>query len=131
MPNGEPLAIAQAWQEAANAQDIERLIELSDVNIEIVGPRGSGFGQQLLRDWMARAGLTLETLRAFARGEQIVLEQHGIWRSLETGEVTGDKTLASTFHVQAGRVVRFARYDQLATALAAVGLTEADERVIQ
>jgi hypothetical protein len=128
MPTEEALAIALAWQEAANAQNIERLIELSDADIEMVGPRGSGFGHQLLRDWIARAGLTLETRRAFAQGADVVLEQRGIWRSLESGEVTGDKTLASAFQVQAGRVTRFARHDQLDTALAAAGLTEADER---
>ena len=32
----------QAWQNAANTQDKGRLLELSDPNIEIVGPRGSG-----------------------------------------------------------------------------------------
>ncbi|HEV8191353.1 MAG TPA: hypothetical protein VGP82_07685 [Ktedonobacterales bacterium] len=82
---------------AANAQHVERLLELSDPNIEVVGPRGSRFGHQLMRDWLARAGLELETLHVFARGDTPVLEQHGIWRSQETGEVTGKKVLASFF----------------------------------
>jgi hypothetical protein len=71
------LAIVQAWQEAANSQNIDRLLELS---IEVVGPRGSGFGYQLLRDWIARAGLTLETLRVFVHGNTVVVEQHGAWK---------------------------------------------------
>ncbi|HEY7355791.1 MAG TPA: hypothetical protein VH590_04960 [Ktedonobacterales bacterium] len=128
MSREEALAVVLAWQEAANAPDIDRLIALSDVNIEIVGPRGSGFGQQLLRDWMGRAGLTLETLRAFVRGETVALEQRGIWRALESGEVTGDRRLASVFHVKHGRVIRFARYDRLDEALEAAGLNQADER---
>ncbi len=130
MAPGDSLAIVQAWQEAANAQDSDRLIALSDPNIEVVGPRGSGFGHQLLRDWLARAGLTLQTRRAFVRGAQVVLEQQGIWRSLATGEVTGARTLASAFQVKDRQVIRFARYDDLAAAFAAAGLTEADEEVL-
>jgi hypothetical protein len=119
--------IAAAWQQAANDQDIERLLAISDPNIEIVGPRGSGYGHQLLRDWLGRAGLTLATLRAFARGETVVLAQRGVWRSIEGGDVMGERDLASRFDVQNGRVVRFARYDSLEEALDAANLGHADE----
>jgi len=118
---------AAAWQQAANDQDNERLLSLSDPNIEVVGPRGSGYGHQLLRDWLSRAGLTLTTLRAFASGGKVVLAQHGVWRSLESEAVTGERDVASRFDVDGGRVVRFARYDSLDEALGAAGLTFADE----
>src|SRR5258708_30740143 len=71
-----PTAIVQAWQAAANQQDIDRLLALSDANIEIVGPRGSGYGHQLLRDWIARAGLQLTTLRTFTCAQTVVPDQH-------------------------------------------------------
>lgn len=119
--------IAEAWQQAANDQDSEHLLALSDPNIEVVGPRGSGFGHQLLRDWLSRAGLSLTTLRAFGRDNTVVLAQHAVWRSIETGAVTGERDLASRFDVDGGRIVRFARYDSLDEALAAAGLTVADE----
>jgi hypothetical protein len=121
-----PFEIVTAWQQAANEQDIERLLAVSDANIEIVGPRGSGYGHQLLRDWLGRAGLRLETSRAFARGKTVVLAQRGVWRSLESGAVTGERDLASRFDVADGRVVRFARYDSLDEALGASGLGLAD-----
>jgi hypothetical protein len=121
-----PVEIAEAWQQAANQQDSERLLALSDPNIELVGPRGSGYGHQLLRDWLGRAGLRLTTLRAFGRGNTVVLAQHGIWRSVETEAATGERDLASQFVVAGGRVMRFARYDSLAEALAAAGLSDAD-----
>jgi hypothetical protein len=38
-----PYKVVQAWQEAVNNQDLERLLQLSDPNIEIVGPRGPGW----------------------------------------------------------------------------------------
>jgi hypothetical protein len=114
------------WLDAANRQDLDRLLELSDPNIEIVGPRGSGHGHQLLRDWLARAGLTLETRQAFVRGSVVALAQHGVWRSSETGAVTGESEVASHFRVRGRRVVQFARYDNLDAALAAAGLSEQD-----
>ncbi|HJT76825.1 MAG TPA: nuclear transport factor 2 family protein, partial [Gemmataceae bacterium] len=87
MQQPNPLAVVRAWQEAANRQDAERLVELSTPDVEVVGPRGSGHGHQLLRDWLGRAGLTLETRRAFTRGDAVVLAQHGVWRSAATGAV--------------------------------------------
>jgi len=65
-----------------------------------VGPRGSGYGHQLRRDWMARAGLTLEIQRTFAREKTVVMAQHGI---------------------------RFARFDDLESALKDGDLAEVDE----
>lgn len=129
MQQADAVAVVQAWQAAANGQDGDRLIDLSDPNIEIVGPRGSGFGALLLREWLARAGLTLETQRIFARDQVVVVAQHGVWRSVETGEVQGEADLASRFRVVDGRVVQFARHDQLDQALEAAGLDPADELV--
>lgn len=124
-----PFALVRAWQEAANNQDIERLLELSAPTIEIVGPRGSGFGHQLLRDWLGRAGLQLTTLRAYARGNVVVLAQHGVWHSIETEAVTGERDLASRFQVDDQHVVQFARYDDLQDALKEADINDADEIV--
>ncbi len=129
MQRDSPLAIVQAWQDAANAQDVDRLLALSDPAIEVIGPRGSGRGHQLLRDWLGCAGLRLATRRVFARGDAVVLAQHGVWRSVETGEVTGEADLASRFRVAGRRVVQFARHDSLDAALAEAGLDHSDESV--
>ncbi|MDQ2805890.1 MAG: nuclear transport factor 2 family protein [Chloroflexota bacterium] len=129
MDTTTPIAVVLAWQEAANRQDAERLLALSDPQIEIVGPRGSGYGHELLRAWLGRAGLELTTLRVFARGSVVVLAQHGIWRAAETGVVIGEADLASQYRVVAGQVVQFARHDHLDKALAAAGLSPRDEQV--
>jgi hypothetical protein len=120
-------AIVQAWQDAANRQDIDQLLARSSPDIEIVGPRGSGYGHQLLRDWLSRAAVHLTTLRAFARGSHVVVAQQGVWRSLDTGEVTGEREIASYFRVEDGRVARYARFDNLDDALAEAGLSQRDE----
>jgi hypothetical protein len=95
---------------------------------EVIGPRRSGSGQQLLRDWLRRAGLTLDTRRAFVRGNVVVVAQHRVWRSAESGEMTGEADVASLFRVDGQRVVQFARYDSLAEALKVAGLSDQDER---
>lgn len=128
MEQGSPLTIVEAWQDAANHEDLDRLLALSDPNIELIGPRGSGYGHQLLRDWLGRAGLSLQTLRVYVRGNTVVLAQQGVWHSVETGDVTGERNVASRFQVQEHRVVQFERYDSLDAALAEAGLKYSDEK---
>jgi hypothetical protein len=127
MEAGGPVDVARAWVEAVNARDVERVMELSDAEIEIVGPRGSGYGHALLRDWLGHAWLRLEPRRTFARGEMVVQAQHGVWRDAATGEVTGDADVASRLVVRGGRVALYARHDALDEALAAAGLAAGDE----
>ncbi|HMN30474.1 MAG TPA: nuclear transport factor 2 family protein [Caldilineaceae bacterium] len=125
----DPATIVQAWQEAVNAQDVDTLLALSDPQIEIAGPRGSGFGHQLLRDWLARAGLQLTSQRRFGCGPVVVVAQQAVWHAAENGAVTGEAAIASLFRVDGERVVYFRRFDELAEALAAAGLTTADELI--
>ena len=122
-----PLQVALAWQQAANQQDIEQLMALSDPDIEIIGPRGSAFGHDILRQWLARAGLTLSTRRMFARENTVVIAQHGIWRSSETGNLPSEAEVASCFVCTEGRVTKLSRHDHLTEALQTAGLTENDE----
>ena len=122
-----PRDVVQAWQEAANGRDADRLIALSTPDIEIVGPRGSARGHRVLRDWLARAGVELRPLRLFARRDHVVVAQHGAWRAAGTGEVIGEQVVASSFRVVDGRVARVARFDSLDVALADAGLGKVDE----
>jgi len=123
-------ALVQAWQEAVNNQDTHRLLELSDSDIEIVGPRGSGRGLHLLLDWLGRVRLHLITLRAFAYDNAVVVAQHGAWYSIETGEIVGEADIASLFRIKDDRIAQFARYDTLDIALNDAGLRYTDEILI-
>lgn len=127
MTSMSSFALVQQWQEAANQQSGDRLVELSAPDIEVVGPRGSGHGHQLLREWLTRAGLHLTTLRAFARENVVVVAQHGVWRSVETGEIISEQDVASRFRIDGQRVGQFARYDTLDVALNEAGLDYSDE----
>lgn len=132
MQHENPVAVVRDWQEAVNEQDVDRLLALSDPEVAISGPRGSGYGsaRRLLVDWISRAGLRLRALQTFARGGTVVVAQHGTWRSPETGKITGESGLATCFLVKDGIVVQLARHDGsngLHTALKESGLGHKDE----
>jgi hypothetical protein len=116
------LAVVERWQDAVNTDDADALAALSDERIEIVGPRGSGFGSQVFAEWLARAGLTITPTRWFCGPEgTVVVEQDAVWAG------RGSATVASHFEVTGDVVVRYARYDSLDEALRAAGLDAAAE----
>jgi ketosteroid isomerase-like protein len=119
--------IVKAWHEALNDGDVDRLVTLSCPDIEVGGPRGSGHGVQLLREWVDRAGIYLEPQRIFHRADTVVVEQKAQWRSADTGQVTGSQIVGSVFVVRNGRIVRVMRYPDLANALHAGNLYESHE----
>lgn len=123
----DSVAAVRAWQDAVNRQDQAALLGVSDPAIEIIGPRGSAFGHAVLAEWLDRAGLWIEPMRVFVRGRAVVVGQHGVWRA--DGNVIGEAAIASRFVVDKQRVTLYARYDDLATALADAGLTEDDEQL--
>lgn len=121
------LDVVRAWLDAVNDHDEDRVMELSDPDIEIVGPRGSGHGTELLRAWLGHARVRLLPRRSFVHNADVVVEQHGIWYSVMDGRVMGEADVASRFHCRGGRVARYARHDDLDDALRAAGLDRADE----
>lgn len=116
----------RAWHAAVNAGDLERLVALSSSDIEVAGPRGSGRGEQLLRDWFGRAGVRLEPLQTFSRDTVVVVEQRATWASAEADSASAARTVASVFSVADGRVTSVMRHADLASALEATGLTQSD-----
>jgi hypothetical protein len=120
-----PIDIVLAWQLAVSKGDLDRALALSSEDIEVGGPRGSGRGHQLVRDWVGRTGIELDGLRSFQRGPIVVIEQCATWRL--PGGSRSTKTIGTAFEVVGGRVGRVMRYDSLGEALAAAGLTEGDE----
>ena len=119
------IVVVDDWHTALNAGDVERLVGLSTADVEVGGPRGSGRGADLLRDWVARAGITLEPRRRYGRDGTFVVEQTAQWRSAD-GQLTPPQTVASVFRIRDGLVAAVLRYDDVAAALQAAGLDDAD-----
>ncbi len=126
-PLSEEVRVVGAWHDALNGGDGERLLALSRPDVEAGGPRGSGHGAQLLREWLDRANIRLEPRRVFHRTETVVVEQRAEWRSSDTGEVIGSQTVATVFVVRDGLVASVLRHDDLASALHAASLDESSE----
>ncbi len=77
--------VVQAWHEALNEGDVDRLVGLSHPDVEVGGSRGSGRGVRLLREWVERANIRLEPRHLFWSGDTVVVEQSGQWRSPRPG----------------------------------------------
>ena len=118
------VGIVEAWHEALNSGDLQRLVMLSHSDVEVGGPHGSGRGTKLLQEWADRANIRLTPLRVLHRDGTVVVQQEAAWRSAETGLVTGRQTLASVFVVRDGRVASVVRYDNLTNALQKANLDE-------
>jgi SnoaL-like domain len=121
------VAVVAAWHDALNAGEADRLASLVSADIEVGGPRGSGRGVDLLREWVDRAGIHLEPLRVFRRGDIVVVEQRATWRSAETGQPGEPVLVTSIFTVRDNHIHSIMRYDDLDTALNVAGLTMEDE----
>jgi hypothetical protein len=69
----------------------------------------------------------MEPGRVFHRDGTVVVEQSARWPSPEAGQLADPQSVASVFRLRDGVVVSVIRHPDLASALEASGLTEADE----
>jgi hypothetical protein len=109
------IATVLAWHDALNAQDVDTLIELSTGDIEIGDAHGAMQGHAALRDWATSSDLAAEPGRMYVRDGVVVVEQQ-----------TDAQAVASSFRVVHDKVAAVYRHRDLASALAATELTEAD-----
>jgi hypothetical protein len=98
------LDVVRAWQRASRAGDLDTALALSASDIEVGGPRGSGRGHQLVRDWFGRTGIDLVQLRAFHRANVVVIEHRATWRLPEGGIST--RVIGTVFEVAGSRVAK-------------------------
>ena len=102
----KPFETVRAWHAAVNAGDLERLVALSSNDIEVAGPRGSGRGEQLLRDWFGRAGVRLEPLQTFSRDtDVVVVEQRATWAAPEGTAASPPRMIAVLVAAMAERLI--------------------------
>lgn len=114
------LATVLAWHDALNAADLETLLSLSSDDIEIGYAGGASQGHAALRDWAQSLDVKVEPGRIYVNDGVVVVEQQTISTTGETG------TAASAFRVVHDHVTSMFRHDDLAAALAATELNEAD-----
>ncbi len=128
MTQSEPaIALVAAWHDALNSADPDRFAATIHPDVELVGPRGSGFGRALVRDWATHAAITLDPDRWFALGDMVVVAQTARWRDSDTGIPGLPQPVATLFRLHDGLIVHIARHPDLRTALTAADLTLSDE----
>ncbi|MCH9641705.1 MAG: nuclear transport factor 2 family protein [Actinomycetia bacterium] len=114
------MATVLAWHDALNAGNLGTLLSLSSDDIEIGDAHGAAQGHAALREWAQALDAKAEPGRIFVHDGVVVVEQRII-------TVTGEYGMAaSAFRVVHDRVTSVFRHDDLAAALAATELTEAD-----
>jgi ketosteroid isomerase-like protein len=114
------IATVLAWHDALNASDLETLVALSSDDIEIGDAHGAAQGHEALRRWAGSREGTAEPRRMYVHDGIVVVEEKV---SVPDGEVTN---AASAFRVVRDHVTSVFRHEDLAAALAATELTEAD-----
>lgn len=118
----ETINIADGWVEKVNAKDIEGMLELSDHNIELMGPRGSAVGHDTLKQWAEESGIRLTTVTRYAKGDKVVFEQEGTWE-----DQNGQVTVFTFMEIKNGKVIRISRFDTLDDAFGDSGLKDEDK----
>ena len=114
------IATVLAWHDALNASDLETLVALSSDDIDIGDAHGAAQGHEALRRWAASREGIAEPGRMYVHDGVVVVEQKV---STPDGGVTN---AASAFRVVYDHVTSVFRHENLASALAATELTEAD-----
>lgn len=116
------IATVLAWHDALNAADLDTLVALSSEDIEVGDAHGGAQGHAALRKWAAATKTTAEPGRIYVHDGVVVVEQK--ISSPDNPDAT--RTAASAFRVVHDHVTSVFRHDDLASALAATELTEAD-----
>lgn len=114
---------ADKWTEKVNAKDIDAVLELSDHNIELIGPSGSASaGHDTLAEWVRNSDVRLSTKSHYAKGDCVICEQEATW-----GHESGHVMLYTLMEIREGKVHRIARFDSLDGAFGYCSLSEEDK----
>ena len=113
------IATVLAWHDALNEQDFDTLVTLSSDDIDVGDAKGAAQGHAALLDWARSAGVKAEPGRMYVHDGVVVVEQ-------QITSADGTSTAASAFRVVHDHVTSVFRHPDLASALAATELSEAD-----
>jgi hypothetical protein len=116
------IATVLAWHDALNASDLETLVALSSDDIDIGDAHGAAQGHDALCRWAASRKATAEIGRIYVHDGVVVVEQK-LSAPDDPGAVVN---CASAFRVVHDHVTSVFLHQDLASALAATDLTEAD-----
>lgn len=118
----DKIKIAEQWTRKVNERDIKGVLEVSDPHIELIGPRGSAEGHDILRQWVEESGIKMETLDYYAKGNEVICVQRATWEN-QNGHVM----IYTFMDIRNKKVHRLGRYDTLDDAFGQCQLSEEDK----
>lgn len=127
MSSSKSLEIVQAFHDHLANRDADAVVALAADNVEVGGPRGTATGADLLREWVARANVTMTPKRWFAKDDLVIVEQHAVWLDKDSGGEISRQNVTTTFRIEGGKIAGIYRHDDLAASLTLAGLDAADE----
>jgi hypothetical protein len=99
------LAVVETWLDAVDRADAGAATALCAPDVEVVGPRGSVRGREVIGPWLTRAGSTSRPLRwSCGADDAVVVEQDATWTDPGTGAERGRAVVASSFLVAGGAI---------------------------
>lgn len=110
-----------AWHAAVNARDAEAAARLAAPDVRLGGPKGSAAGLDVLRAWVAEAGIRLVPLAWHpVPPGAVVVEERATWPHRADAEPDAAPVLVFTaYRLRDGRIAAVLRFDSLDQALAA------------
>ncbi len=126
-----PVEVVRSWERAAAALDADAVVALCHEDVAMHTPhRGVLHGHEGIRGFLARQSYGVAAhflpVRLFNRGDVVVAETRVEYRWVDTDEVGETAERAVAFELRDGRIARIVVHEDLASALAAEGLSEAD-----
>jgi hypothetical protein len=115
------IATVLAWHDALNAADLKTLEALSSDDIDMGDAHGAQQGHEALRNWSTSRKVTTELGQMYVHDGVVVAEQKA-----SSSDSPGAVTTALAFRVVHDHITSVFRHDDVASALAATELTEAD-----
>ena len=125
------LAPIERWHDAVNTGDAAGAGALCTADVEVGGPRGSGYGRELVVEWVGHAGIRIRPVRWFCGtapdgSSAAVVEQDAQWPD-GSGGLTDAVRVATAFRLHDGVITSVVRHGDVGAALAGTGLTAGDE----
>jgi hypothetical protein len=116
------IATVLAWHDALSSADLGILADLSSDDIEIGDAHGAAQGHAALRAWAQRTAASVEVGDIYYRNGVVVVSE----RITSNDDPADVRTAASAFRVVDDHVTAVFRHVDLAAALAATEMTDAD-----
>jgi ketosteroid isomerase-like protein len=115
----------QAWHDAVNARDVGAAVALCAPDVQVVGPKGTGSGHDLMRAWLTRSGISLEPQHPLREVDgRVLVHEVAQWHTTAQAPA-GAPTERPVdtwvvFAAAGGRLTSVARFETEADALRAV-----------